>query len=72
MFIVLAHGALGYWDEVILFLIVAIFLGFTVVSWLKTRQEPTDIDPSSSNPSTANPTSSTNKNPSDKNHFELD
>lgn len=74
MFMVLAHGALGYWDEVILFLIVAIFLGFTVVSWFKNRQaSPETLDSSleqSPSPSADQP--STDNKPVDKDRFELD
>lgn len=35
----LAHGALGYWDEVIFIGIVVIFIGFMASSWIKSRNE---------------------------------
>lgn len=35
----LAHGALGYWDEVIFIGIVIIFIGFMGSSWIKSRNE---------------------------------
>lgn len=69
MFVVLAHGALGYWDEAILFVIVAIFLGFTVVSWFKNRQAPTETSDQISSTSTDKQQMN---NQADKNHFELD
>jgi hypothetical protein len=71
MITVLAHGALGYWDEAIMFAIVAIFLGFTVISWLKGRQEPTEITPPST-PESDHSSSQSNQTPTDKSHFELD
>lgn len=71
MITVLAHGALGYWDEAILFAIVAIFLGFTVMSWIKNREAPTDLEQSSLDSQSTTSTTQLNKNP-DKNHFELD
>lgn len=36
-FFVLAHGALGIWDEVIFIGVGVIFLIFMVVSWLRSR-----------------------------------
>lgn len=36
-FFVLAHGALGIWDEVIFISVGVIFLIFMVVSWVRSR-----------------------------------
>ncbi len=36
-FIVLAHGALGPWDEVIFLSVAAVFLIFMGISWVRSR-----------------------------------
>jgi uncharacterized protein YpmS len=35
--IILAHGALGIWDEVVFILIGLIFLGMMLISWFRSR-----------------------------------
>lgn len=62
-FFVLAHGALGIWDEVIFISVGVIFLIFMVVSWLRSRNlSPTwDETPSEETPT-----------PDDATYFRLD
>ncbi len=60
--VIVAHGALGVWDEVIYLSIAAIFVAFMVISWLRSRgQEPEESAP-------ATPTRSKRK----PDHFKLD
>jgi len=35
--VILAHGALGIWDEVVFILIGLIFLGMMLISWFRSR-----------------------------------
>ena len=42
--VIVAHGALGSWDEVIYISIAAIFVGFMVVSWFRSRNQVADDD----------------------------
>jgi hypothetical protein len=35
--VLLAHGALGIWDEVVFILIGLIFLGMMLISWFRSR-----------------------------------
>lgn len=43
--VVLAHGALGIWDEVVFLTIAVIFLAMMAVSWLRSRgAEPPPAD----------------------------
>ncbi len=39
-FFVLAHGALGIWDEVIFIGVGVLFLIFMVISWVRSRAIP--------------------------------
>lgn len=49
---IVAHGALGVWDEVIYLSIAAIFVAFMVISWLRSRnQEPEETSPAPPAPS---------------------
>ena len=34
---ILAHGALGYWDELIFLGVGVLFIGMMIVSWLRNR-----------------------------------
>lgn len=43
--IISAHGALGYWDEVIFVGVAVVFLLMMVASWLKSRDMAADHDP---------------------------
>jgi|FLYN01.1.fsa_nt_gi hypothetical protein len=43
MSIILAHGALGNWDEVIFIGIAAIFFIMMIVSWIKSRNTRPDL-----------------------------
>ena len=40
--VILAHGALGSWDEVIYISIAAIFVGFMIISWFRSRNQVAD------------------------------
>ena len=44
MHIILAHGALGIFDEVIYLSIVVIFVGFMGVSWVRARNQTIEED----------------------------
>jgi hypothetical protein len=61
-FFVLAHGALGIWDEVIFIGVGILFLIFMVISWVRSRAIP---------PDTAD-TPHPDQSPSDEAHFRLD
>jgi hypothetical protein len=39
MIVILAHGALGYFDEVVFIGIIALFLGMVVFAWFRSRGE---------------------------------
>jgi hypothetical protein len=41
---ILAHGALGIWDELIYLAIAVIFIGFMAVSWLRSRSQQIETD----------------------------
>jgi hypothetical protein len=43
-FIVLAHGALGPWDEMIFLGIAAVFLVFMGISWVRSRAMEPDFE----------------------------
>lgn len=51
--LILAHGALGPWDEIIFVGVAVIFLVMMVLSWVKSRASEPDI-PDSTNPSQEN------------------
>lgn len=40
--VILAHGALGNWDELIFISVAAVFLIFMAVSWIRSRSAPLD------------------------------
>lgn len=61
-FFVLAHGALGIWDEVIFISVGILFLVFMVISWVRSRAIPHNITD----------TSHPDAQPSDEAHFRLD
>ena len=44
MLVVLAHGALGPYDELIFAAVGIIFLAMMGVSWVRSRHEPDDAD----------------------------
>ncbi len=43
-FFVLAHGALGIWDELIFIGVAVLFLVFMAVSWVRSRAIPPTLD----------------------------
>lgn len=71
--IILAHGALGWWDEIIFFSISVIFLVMMGRSWLKSRDMEPDLSDENesgvADPS-ATPTHAESEQPSDR--FRLD
>lgn len=55
--VVLAHGTLGVWDEVVFILMGLIFLGMMLISWFRSRMsQPLLEDESSPAEATATPT----------------
>ncbi|MAS37803.1 MAG: hypothetical protein CL610_27660 [Anaerolineaceae bacterium] len=58
---ILAHGALGIWDEIIYISIAAIFVVFMGISWVRSRNQPPDDDLPDSAPADSTP-----------DHFKLD
>lgn len=43
--VILAHGALGVWDEVIFLSVAAVFLIMMGISWIRSRSAPVeDVD----------------------------
>lgn len=79
-----AHGALGYWDELIFFSVAVIFLIFMGVSWVRSRalepefeegytpSTPPDAEPTAA-PRPANLTPATDPRASDApERFKLD
>ena len=64
--IILAHGALGGWDELVFLGVAAIFLTMMGISWVKSRNSTLPLD-APENPSESTPT------PSDTaDHFRLE
>jgi len=49
----LAHGNLGYWDELVFISIALIFIGMMAVSWWRSRQLDADLSESPSKPAQA-------------------
>ena len=47
---IIAHGALGPWDEIIFLSIGMIFAGFMVVSWFRSRNQPPDEEEPTADP----------------------
>lgn len=41
---VLAHGAVGAWDEVVYLMVAAIFIAIMGVSWMRSRNTEYDFD----------------------------
>jgi hypothetical protein len=63
MYTLLAHGALGIWDEVIFAAVTVIFFGFMIFSWWRSRA----IEPGLTEEKPKNqPTTQ------DSDHFQLD
>lgn len=65
----LAHGNLGYWDEVVFISVALIFLGMMAVSWWRSRQ--LDADLSEAPPAAAARPAQAPLQPQEG-HFELD
>jgi hypothetical protein len=48
IYVILAHGALGWWDDLIFLGVITIFVGIMVFSWFRSRGddfEATDLMP---------------------------
>jgi hypothetical protein len=58
--VIVAHGALGYWDEVIFVSVAIVFIVMMANSWMRSRDEPADEAPTRSSL------------PASDSHFELD
>lgn len=65
--LVLAHGALGWWDEIIFLGVIIVFLAIMGYSWVKSRSATLDADPPSNHP--ARPAS---ENHAAEDHFTLE
>lgn len=50
---VLAHGNLGYWDEVVFISLAAIFAGIMFFSWFRSRQLDEELNEQSPAPAQA-------------------
>ena len=42
--VLLAHGALGWWDDLIFLGIIVLFVGMMIVSWFTSRDENFETD----------------------------
>lgn len=42
--VLLAHGALGWWDELIFLGIIVVFVGMMIVSWFTSRDDEFEAD----------------------------
>lgn len=60
---ILAHGALGWADEIVFAAVIVIFLSMMVVSWFRSRGMDDDLD---------TPTPEQHKPSQSTEHFELD
>jgi len=56
--ILLAHGALGNWDEIIFGGVAVIFLAFMALSWVQSRNTEPDFDDAPSESATLDTTTS--------------
>jgi hypothetical protein len=65
--VMLAHGALGLWDEAIFLTIALAFLVFMGISWVKGRNAEPETDEA-----TSSRTSSRNRDTSSDDRFRLD
>jgi hypothetical protein len=55
MHIILAHGSLGDWDEIIFISVAFIFLVMMGISWVKSRATTPELDDSATTASTDSP-----------------
>lgn len=56
MLVILAHGALGWYDELVFLGIITIFIGMMIVSWFRSRSmafEEDDLMPQQTRDDTA-------------------
>jgi hypothetical protein len=68
-FLVLAHGALGVFDELIFVLVGVVFVGLIVTAWIRSRRsEPEAADPAHSDEPLAGPDVPAGESPD---HFPL-
>ena len=69
MFVLLAHGALGIWDEVIPILLVGGFAAILIVTGLLSRRNESQLDEQAETPP---PAKQTNNEPVKADHYRLD
>jgi len=69
MFVPLAHGALGIWDEVIPILLVGGFAAILIVTGLLSRRNESQLDEQAGTPPLAE---QTNNEPVKADHYRLD
>jgi hypothetical protein len=65
---IIAHGALGPWDEIIFLGVVAIFVGMMGMSWIRSRNTEPEFDETSDDAPTKTDTPAT----SGTDRFQLD
>jgi hypothetical protein len=65
MHIILAHGSLGDWDEIIFISVAFIFLVMMGISWVKSRATAPELDDTA-------PTSPSESSEEKPGHFRLD
>ncbi len=70
--IVLAHGVLGYWDEMIFLGVVVVFLVMMGLNWVRSRAEAPDPDPAVSASSSSPDSTPSDAMPSSGDRFQLD
>ncbi|QPC84467.1 hypothetical protein G4Y79_08850 [Phototrophicus methaneseepsis] len=70
--IILAHGALGSFDEVIFISVVMVFVVLMIFSWLRSRNLPDDADEVQELRPTRPSTDPTLNDPTDDDHFSLE
>lgn len=70
--VVLAHGALGAWDEIIFIGVIVIFLVLMGVSWFRSRALQPDFDEPPAVGSRPAPMNSSEQTADDPDRFELE
>jgi hypothetical protein len=48
--VVLAHGALGPFDELLFIVVGVVFVGLMVTAWIRSRNSPLDDEPDAADP----------------------
>lgn len=50
--VILAHGALGYWDELIFLAVIVLFIVFMIFSWVQSRSAESEYQQGEMQPET--------------------